>query len=171
MEIQGSTIQFDYFWDDSYKYLDYEIEPFNNPNDVATWLSLGYKCNFTGAMCDMRYRQPIWNTKFIDYFSILGWKNVCTSYYRMDTCTILPLHKDTYKKYVEIYKLQENVKSIRRAIVFLEDWYSGHYIEVNNRGYTNWSKGFCVVWQYDELHMAANIGMAPRYTLQITGHI
>jgi hypothetical protein len=26
-------------------------------------------------------------------------------------------------------------------------------------------------WTYDTPHMAANIGLEPRYTLQITGHI
>jgi hypothetical protein len=28
-----------------------------------------------------------------------------------------------------------------------------------------------VEWQYDAPHMAANMGIEPRYTLQITGHI
>lgn len=171
MAIPDNCIQFDCFWDDEYKNLEYSIEPFNNPSDLQSWTTLGYQCKFTGAMCDMRYQQPIWNTKFIDYFSILGWKNVCTSYYRMDTCTILPVHQDTYKRYVELYNLQGQEHNIRRAVVFLEDWSSGHYIELNGKAYTSWSKGFCLHWQYDEPHMAANIGILPRYTVQITGHL
>jgi hypothetical protein len=31
--------------------------------------------------------------------------------------------------------------------------------------------GDVVVWPYDTPHMAANMGLIPRYTLQITGHI
>jgi len=28
-----------------------------------------------------------------------------------------------------------------------------------------------IEWAYDTPHMAANIGLEPRYTLQITGHV
>jgi hypothetical protein len=55
--------------------------------------------------------------------------------------------------------------------VFLEDWQSGHYAEYNNQPYVNWKAGDCVYWQYDLSHMAANIGISPRFTLQITGHL
>jgi len=34
----------------------------------------------------------------------------------------------------------------------------------------NWHAGQVVQWVYDVPHMAANIGLADRYTLQITGH-
>lgn len=171
MVIRDNIIQFDCFWDDEYKNLEYSIEPFNNPKDLEQWTTLGYWCKFTGAMCDMRYKQPSWNTKFINYFSVLGWKDVCTSYYRMDTCTILPVHQDTYQRYIELYDLHGAETSIRRAVIFLEDWSSGHYIELNGRAYTGWRQGFCLHWRYDEPHMAANIGVKPRYTVQITGHI
>lgn len=171
MATPDNTIQFDCFWDDQYRHLNYHNEPFNNSLDIQRWTTLGYWCKFTGDMCDMRGQQPSWNTKFINYFSVLGWRDVCTSYYRMNTCTILPVHQDTYKKYIEIFNLEGREQDIRRAIVFLEDWSSGHYLEVNGRPYTGWRAGFCAIWNYDEPHMAANIGLEPRYTLQITGHV
>ena len=34
-----------------------------------------------------------------------------------------------------------------------------------------WQAGDTVEWTYDLPHMAANIGLEPRYTLQITGHL
>jgi hypothetical protein len=159
------------FWDDEYLHLDYSVESFNNPLNTESWLKAGYRCNFTGAMCDMRQTQPSWNNKFVEHFEGLGWKDVGTSYYRMDTCTILPVHQDTYKRYVELFKLEGQEHSIRRAIVFLEDWASGHYLELDNIPVTGWRKGFTVIWAYDRPHMAANIGLTPRYTLQITGHV
>lgn len=171
MEIQNNTAQIDCFWDEEYQKLEYCTEPFNNPADVDLWNKQGYKCNFVGAMCDMRKTQPTWNHRFVEYFSQLGWKDVCTSYYRMDTCTILPLHRDIYAKYIDLFNLKGKEQTIRRAIVFLEDWASGHYLELNNCVYTGWRRGFCVMWSYDEPHMAANIGVKPRYSLQITGHI
>ena len=111
------------FWGDAYKHLDYTKEPFNNQYDVDQWTNLGFSDNFVGAMCDMRKPQPVWNNAIISRFRIqLKWKDVCTSYYRMDSGTILPNHKDTYKRYIEIFKLENQHQSIYRAIVFLEDW-------------------------------------------------
>jgi hypothetical protein len=171
MAILDQTANIEPFWDDEYKNLNYSIESFNNPLDTERWLKAGYRCNFTGAMCDMRYPQPSWNDKFIDHFAGLGWRDIGTSYYRMDTGTILPQHQDTYKRYVELFNLQGQEHTIRRAIVFLEDWASGHYLELKGVPVTGWRQGFTVMWAYDAPHMAANLGLTPRYTLQITGHV
>jgi hypothetical protein len=171
MAILDHVINIDPFWDDEYLHLDYQEEAFNNPLDTERWLKMGYRCNFVGAMCDMRKSQPSWNYKFVDHFTGLGWRDIGTSYYRMATGTILPTHQDIYKKYVELFNLQGKEHTIRRAIVFLEDWSSGHYLELKGVPVTGWKKGFTPVWAYDAPHMAANIGATPRYTLQITGHV
>jgi hypothetical protein len=171
MAILDHVINLDPFWNDEYLHLDYGVEGFNNPLDTERWLEQGYQDNFGGAMCDMRKTQPSWNDKFIHHFETLGWKDIGTSYYRMTTGMILPVHQDTYKRYVEVFNLQGKEHTIRRAIVFLEDWSSGHYLELKGVPVTGWKKGFTVVWAYDAPHMAANIGLTPRYTLQITGHI
>jgi hypothetical protein len=173
METQEYIVrmQLDPFWDDEFKQLAYEVESFNNPIDTERWLTAGYGPKFTGAMCDMRKSQPSWNQRFIDHFDMLGWKDIGTSYYRMDTGTVLPVHQDTYKRYIELFNLQGREHTIRRAIVFLERWASGHYLEIDNRPLLGWYRGDTVVWNYDTPHMAANLGLTPRYTLQITGHI
>jgi hypothetical protein len=36
---------------------------------------------------------------------------------------------------------------------------------------TEWQAGDVVEWTYDTPHLAANMGIDPRYTLQITGWI
>lgn len=161
----------DVFWDDEFKKLNYTQEPFNDPVSVNQWVTQGYPTKFVGAMCDMRNPQPSWNNKFIKHFEALGWKDVGTSYYRMATGTILPVHQDLYKKYIELFNLQGKEHTIRRAIVFLEDWKSGHYLELNGIPIVNWYAGTTVEWNYDIPHMAANIGLEDRYTLQITGHV
>lgn len=166
-----SRINIPVFWDNKYKSLDYSTETFNDPVNIRKWTDAGYADKFTGAMADMRVEQPSWNNKFIEYFEDLGWLDIGTSYYRMSTGTILPTHGDLYKKYISIFKLQEKRTSIRRAVVFLEDWQSGHYAEVNGDPVVNWRAGDVVIWTYDTPHMAANLGLADRYTLQITGHI
>ena len=161
----------DPFWDDEYKILDYKTEEFNNQQDLTRWVYQGYRHGkFTGDMCDMRSPQPSWNDKFIKYFENLGWQNVTTSYYRMTTATILPTHTDTYKKYIKLFKVKKT-SAILRALVFLEDWDSGHYLEVNDHPITKWQQGNYIIWSQGVPHMAANIGIKPRYTLQITGTV
>jgi hypothetical protein len=157
------------FWDLEYQELDYVNESFNDVELLTKWTALGYPDRFTGDMCDMRHRQPAWNTQFVEHFAALGWKDIGTSYYRMNTGTVLPTHGDLYKRYVDVFNLQGREHRIHRAIVFLQDWQSGHYAEYKGRPFVDWSAGDVVEWCYDTEHMAANLGINPRYTLQITG--
>jgi hypothetical protein len=159
------------FWDDEYKHLDYENESFNDTKQLAVWQSQGYADRLTGDMCDMRSPQPQWNQRFIEIFTGLGWKNIGTSYYRMNTGTVLPTHSDLYLKYIDLFDLSGREESIRRAVIFLEDWQPGHYAEYLDQPLVNWKAGAVVEWAYATPHMAANLGLTPRYTLQITGHI
>ena len=107
----------------------------------------------------------------IDIFENFGWKDIGTSYYCMTSGTILPTHGDLYVRYIDLFNLYGQEQSIRRAVVFLEDWTPGHYFEGMNVPLTQWTAGTVVEWNYDTPHMAANMGVAPRYTLQITGHV
>jgi hypothetical protein len=163
--------QLSVFWDDEFKHLDYDNEEFNDSENLSKWLKLGYPNRFTGNMCDMRKSQPGWNFQFIQYFTKLGWKDIGTSYYQMMPGTILPTHGDLYKKYINMFDLQGQEHNIRRAIIFLEDWQSGHYLEIMDTPVTGWSAGTTIEWTYDTPHLAANMGITPRYTLQITGHL
>jgi hypothetical protein len=159
------------FWDDEFKQLNYINETFNDTESLKRWTALGYANKFTGDMCNMRSPQPTWNHRFIKIYQEMGWKDIGTSYYRMATGTILPTHSDLYLRYIELFKLQGQEQRIRRAIVFLEDWCPGHYFESCDVPKTQWQAGDVVEWQYDASHLAANLGLEPRYTLQITGHI
>ena len=161
--------QIEVFWDDEFKHLEYGHEAFNDPHSVNQWISKGYQSKVTGDMCDMRKPQPTWNHKFIELYTAMGWRDIGTSYYRMTTGTVIPEHKDLYKKYIEIFNLQGQEHTLRRAVVLMQDWCSGHYLEVLGEPMVNWKAGQVAEWTYDTPHMAANIGLAPRYTLQITG--
>ena len=160
------------FWTDSFKELDYINETFNDAVKLAEWKEIGYDTTrVTGMLCDMRSPQPSWNDRFIQKFEKYKWQDIGTSYYRMDPGTVLPTHSDLYKKYVEVFKLNGQEHSIRRAIVFLEDWASGHYLEIAGDVITKWTAGTVIEWAHDTPHLAANIGPTPRYTLQVTGHL
>lgn len=158
------------FWDDEFKRLEYVNEIFNDLESVDRWLAQGFANQFTGDMCDMRRPQPIWNNTIIEVFDQIGWKDIGTSYYRMAPGTILPTHQDLYKKYIELFDLQGQEHTIYRAVIFLEDWQPGHYLEAMDQPVVKWCAGDVIEWCYDTPHMAANLGSTPRYTLQVTGH-
>ena len=166
-----TKFRIDPFWDDEYKKLDYVYQTFNDPTNLKKWNDLGYTGPITGVMCDINQYQPSWTKQIIDIFAAKGWKDIGACYYRMDTGVVLPVHSDLYVKYINLFDLHGKENSILRAIIFLEDWQSGHYSEYCNEPFVNWRAGDCICWRYDAEHMAANIGILPRYTLQITGHL
>ena len=123
----------------------------------------------TFATCVTVY--PVWASKFIEIYTEMGWKDIGLAFYRMPTGTVMPVHSDLYKRYIELFDLAGKEQSIRRALVLMEDWKPGHYLEANGTPYVSWQAGTTVEWTYDTPHSAANIGLQDRYTLQITGHI
>ena len=169
---QGVKIyNLDVFWDDQHRHLDYIHEAFNDPEDVQRWLKQGYQSKICGDLCDMRHTLPTWNTEFVRYFAAQGWQDIGCAYYRMTSGTVMPVHQDRYVTYQALFDLHDRPHSIRRALVLLEDWQSGHYLEVAGEPLVAWRAGTVVEWPYDTPHMAANLGLTPRYTLQITGHL
>lgn len=161
----------DHFWDNKFKTLDYISEPFNDPDTVTMWQRQGYTNKICGELCDMRHSLPVWADRFIAIYTELGWKDIGLAFYRMPTGTVMPVHSDLYRRYVELFDLQGREHTIKRALLLLEDWKSGHYLEVDGRAYTNWYAGDVVEWTYSTPHMAANLGLEDRYSLQITGHL
>ena len=146
--------------------LYYVNEPFNDTESLALWRTLGYtQTKFTGDMYDMRNPKPSWIDGFKDYFP---YDHFSWSLYRMGPGTTLPCHGDTYKRFRDLHCV-EDLNRIVRSVVFLDDWQSGHYFEIDSQPLVNWYKGQIVTWTGDTLHLAANVGMTPRYTLQLTG--
>ena len=154
------------WWTDQHRSLPYVNEPFNDSESLAKWNELGYtQTRFTGDMYDMRNPEPDWVVPFREYFP---WRHFSWSVYRMGPGTTLPNHSDTYARFRKIYNI-EDPDTIFRAVVFLENWQSGHYFEINEDPVVEWAAGETVIWQNNTRHLAANMGMTDRYTLQITG--
>lgn len=152
-------------WHD-YENLPFVNEEFNDQESLAQWRALGYtQTKFTGDMYDMRRPEPVWMPKIREHFN---WQHFSWSLYRMGPGTVLPPHRDTYTRFREIYNVSDP-KKICRAIIFLRNWESGHYFEINGQIISSWTAGDTYIWRWDLEHAAANVGKTPRYTLQITG--
>jgi hypothetical protein len=154
------------WWSTEYRDLPYRYEPFNDPETRRLWMDLGFENQrFTGDLYDMRYVQPDFVKPFQQKLPL---KFFSWSLYRMTPGTVLPQHGDTYKKFCELHDI-DDIMNIRRYLVMLEDWQSGHYFELANTVQVPWKAGDVFYWHGDCPHLAANMGHTNRYTLQITG--
>lgn len=148
------------------EYLDfpYVKQPIKE-SEVEKWRSQGYThSSFTGALYGGKNPIPQWAQ---DISEFIGLKNCGYTFYRMNTLDIMPPHHDHFETYSKVFNV--NRELAHRAIVFLEDWKPGHYFEYNGELMGNWRKGEYVLYSSDIEHAASNIGIKPRYTLQITG--
>jgi hypothetical protein len=149
-----------------YKNLTYINKPFNDQNTIDKWKSLGHNYErYTGLMRDQSQELPKWCYEVSKQFSL---KSSGITLYCMPPGTIMPEHQDTFIKYRKIMNLG-STDDVGRAILFLEDWKSGHYFEINETPIVKWKMGDYIVWKNDVPHMAANLGKENRYTMQVTG--
>lgn len=132
---------------------------------LVEWTRRGYKFEkYTGDMFNIIGNIPQWMSSIAEQ---VGLENCGYTVYKMNTGVVMPLHIDHFDTYCKIFNTPVN--DVWRCIVALEDWQSGHYLEIDNTPITNYKAGEYVMWSHEEEHMAANIGCNPRYTLQITG--
>lgn len=96
-----------------------------------------------------------------------GWKDVGLQFDRASSGYCVPPHRDHYEVYKRRFGHPDG--DIKRRLVFLEDWRSGHYFQVNDRVFVQWRQGDWVEFGQRDLHFGGNLGPAVRYTLQITG--
>ena len=97
-------------------------------------------------------------------------KNKTYAIHKIKPGHVLPFHSDHYVRYKQVFGV-ESADSIKRIIVFLEDWHRGQLLEIEDVVIVNWRAGEWVMWTGEAVHMAANLGHNDRYTLQITGHV
>jgi hypothetical protein len=156
----------DPWWDNSFKDLDYERAEFPHTTLKEKWINEGYdRFILNGGVYSSKKPLPEYASRFKELFD---WDNIGITFFEMFSMEALPLHSDTYPVYIKMNNIQDTSK-IWRAIVLLEDWKSGHYLEVGGTAFVNWQAGDWVAWNWDTPHYAANIGLEPRYTVQITG--
>jgi len=151
-------------WALSHRELTYVNHPYNDDTTMAQWKFHGLRFpHYTGDLINHN-DCPAWAHGLAQG---LGLDNVGVSLYKMSPGRVLPGHSDTYRMYKKVLGIDHT--RIFRIVVFLEDWQSGHILEVDKRLVTGWKAGDWVGWRYDTHHLAANLGTTDRYTMQITG--
>lgn len=157
-------------WDvNTFDSLPWKRKPFNNKEQITAWREQGFTHeNFTGEMVDASTPGEIPSWAWQLARAEFDLENITISMYRMQPGDIIPEHSDTYALYRKIYNIDDPAV-IWRGLVMLNNWESGHYLEINGVAEVNWAAGNTFTWHNDTPHMAANLGKTPRYTLQVTG--
>lgn len=84
----------------------------------------------------------------------------------------ITMHRDTFFQIKKRYPEDSRLKV--RANIYLEDWAPGHFINYQDKDQewqtsTHWKAGEGFIWDSNHLHLSANAGLTPKYTLQISG--
>lgn len=90
--------------------------------------------------------------------------NHVVSLIRIDPGQTVPWHQD--KHY--ILQKQFGAGDTWRYLIFLEDWKSGHYFEIEKVPVIKWRAGDYVKFQRKDWHLGGNMGLEPFYSAQIT---
>lgn len=151
-------------WTDEYKSFEYSKQPLME-EEIKNWRTLGYYHeSFSGHMYDSRNTMPNWVNSVAER---VGLTNCGFVFYKLTTLDIMPNHVDHFETYRRVFNVDRN--DVYRALVFLEDWAPGQYLEVDHKLLSMWKAGDYVRWHADTDHASANIGTTDRYALQITG--
>lgn len=153
------------FWNTDFKEFNFVRQPILD-SEIEQWRNMGYDHvkSFSGSMYNNSNPMPKWVSTLDNMF---GLYNQTYTFYRMDTLEIMPVHSDHYNTYCRLH--DTTTEKVERVILMLEDWKPGHYFELDGIGFVNWKAGDWFKWKGDVPHAASNIGVEPRYTLQITG--
>ena len=152
------------YWVESFRHYNYVKQPLTE-EELDTWKKQGYTHNsFTGMMYDSTNPIPPWCESIAES---IGLSKPGFVFYKMVTGDIMPTHTDHFRRYCEVFEVDRT--DVWRAVIFLQDWKSGHYFEIDGNPILNYKKGDYVLWSCDTPHAASNIGIEDRYTLQITG--
>ena len=113
-----------------------------------------------------------WTADQLDYADIgsqLGMEVITISSIKQPPGCVIPLHRDMFFQIGQRYPDRTETKV--RANIYLEDWRLGHFIQYSDTVSTHWKQGQGFLWDSEVLHLGANAGMEPKYTLQVSGFL
>jgi hypothetical protein len=158
------------------KSLPYFSKPFNDIHAISYWREQGVPFS-NGTMYDHTRSTPSIANKIVEEVATMltetgvDFYHLSWCFYKMVPGDIIPYHSDTYiayRRYVESAGITETDQyTVHRALVTVDDREPGHILEIAGT-FVDWQAGDVYVWTEDTPHLAANIGLTNRYTIQLT---
>lgn len=128
------------------------------------------------CLANTMIHQLWWERDQIDFDDLgrqLGMDVVSVSTIMQPPGCVVPYHRDTFFKIKEQFPGRDGVKV--RANIYLEDYKLGHFLQYTlddqHHTHTHWRAGDGFIWDSGVLHLSANAGMQPKYTLQVSGFL
>ena len=123
-----------------------------------------------------RIQQLWWSDEEIDYQNLgeqLSMEVVTVSTILQPPGNVVTLHRDTFFKINQMFPEDNRIKV--RANIYLEKWKIGHFLQYGDGiewyTHTHWNQGEGWLWDNKPLHLSANAGLLPKYTLQVSGFL
>ena len=86
---------------------------------------------------------------------------------RYDPGHCIPIHTDSYNG----FKTRFGEGNVKRFFVAISPWDWGHFLQVHDNMIHHWEPGYAVEIPNEVFHLSGNCGIAPKYTLTITGFV
>lgn len=153
-------------WGEKHRHLKYSHDTFKDKIQESTWLESGHCHDALSIELHVVLDPYDWMSYLTNYFDDLDHVSFCFSKFKPGQ--YFPMHQDRYGFFSKKYGINDP-NQVWRYILFLEDSKPGHILQVGEDIYYQWKAGDCVKWQGTTPHLAANLGIEDRYTLQITG--
>ena len=153
-------------WAEEHRRLPYTREPLSE-FDRLLYERSGYKMLKDTSLTHEIYSNPILPT-WCNYLThIFGLYDMDVEFHKIGLLDFVPQHVPSIKKYCEKHTVDpENVFQI---VMFLEDWQSGQYLELDNIGITNWKEGDWYKIRSGTEIAYGNFGKANMYLFSVTG--
>ena len=116
-------------------------------------------------------RQRWWESTeidFEDFANQLNMEVITVSSIQQPAGCVVPWHRDTFFKIKKQYP--ERKDKLVRALIMLKDWDMGHFLQADDEVIHHWSAGDAFIWSEEILHLGANVGFRPKFTLQVSGY-
>lgn len=117
-----------------------------------------------------KIHQLWWSSDDIDFDDLgakLGMEVVTVSTIKQPAGCVVPWHRDTFYQINQRFPDRPDLKI--RANIHMQDWDIGHFVQYDDTVFTHWKQGDTLIWDSEILHLGANAGMKPKYTMQVSG--
>jgi hypothetical protein len=177
-------LNFDYFLNQDYSQSGFSCISYQQREQKDLYEEYGDTSNYTESNTHL---QQLWyedgQVNYKELGEKLGMEVITVSSILQPPGNIITLHRDTFFKIKQQYPNDERL--LVRANIYLEDWKVGHVIQYkqklpNNIVVTtdtewktsdNWKQGEGFIWSTAIPHLSGNIGVKPKYTLQVSGFL
>lgn len=123
-----------------------------------------------------KIHQLWWTPDEIDFDDLgqqLGMDVITVSSIKQPPGCVIPYHRDTFYQIRQRYPDRNDLAV--RANIYLESYRLGHLIQFYHddkiQTDVDWQQGQGWLWDSSILHLGANAGMQPKYTLQVSGFL